>query len=172
MRLRTPAIRCDRPTVQGSPALRSRPTSAGRVPADPPAKNIWCDAKDRARPRKYLEQNTFSKCGVQVESCAPREQAGPGGRRQRVGAAPRDQTAEQSARQPPPALQPSPQLRSCSTWPTASAAAGQHTKPGCSTRAATAASSTNSPCRAAMGERSKPRNSTRAPLSSRVPQRL
>src|SRR3982750_2505819 len=41
--------------------------SAGRVPADPPAKNIWCDAKDHARPRKYLEQNTFSKCGVQVE---------------------------------------------------------------------------------------------------------
>jgi hypothetical protein len=39
MRLRTPAIRCDRPTVQGSPALLSRPTSAGQVPADPPAKN-------------------------------------------------------------------------------------------------------------------------------------
>ena len=41
--------------------------SAGRVPADPPAKNIRCDAKDPARPRKYLEQNTFSKRGVQVE---------------------------------------------------------------------------------------------------------
>ncbi len=39
MRLRTPAIRRDRPTVQGSPALRSRPRSAGQVPADPPAKN-------------------------------------------------------------------------------------------------------------------------------------
>ena len=39
MRLRTPAIRRDRPTVQGSPALLSRTTSAGRVPADPPAKN-------------------------------------------------------------------------------------------------------------------------------------
>ena len=41
--------------------------SAGRVPAYPPAKHIWCDAKDHARPRKYLEQNTFSKRGVQVE---------------------------------------------------------------------------------------------------------
>src|SRR5215208_5557880 len=41
--------------------------SAGRVPADPPAKNIWCDAKDHAHPRKYLEQNIFSKRGVQVE---------------------------------------------------------------------------------------------------------
>src|SRR4051794_18564175 len=41
--------------------------SAGRGPADPSAKNIWCDAKDHARPRKYLEQNTFSKRGVQVE---------------------------------------------------------------------------------------------------------
>ena len=39
MRLRTPAIRCDRPPVQGSPALLSRPTSTGQVPADPPAKN-------------------------------------------------------------------------------------------------------------------------------------
>ena len=39
MRLRTPAIRCDRPTVQGSPALLSRPMFAGQVPADPPAKN-------------------------------------------------------------------------------------------------------------------------------------
>jgi hypothetical protein len=29
MRLCTPAIRCDRPTVQSSPALLSRPTSAG-----------------------------------------------------------------------------------------------------------------------------------------------
>jgi hypothetical protein len=42
--------------------------SAGRGPADPSAKNIWCDAKDHARPRKYLEQNIFSKRGVQVES--------------------------------------------------------------------------------------------------------
>src|SRR4051794_38615212 len=41
--------------------------SGGRVPADPPAKNIWCDAKDHARPCKYLEQNTFSKRGVQLE---------------------------------------------------------------------------------------------------------
>src|SRR3954454_22026106 len=41
--------------------------SAGRVPADPSAKNIWCDAKDHAHPRKYLEQNIFSKRGVQVE---------------------------------------------------------------------------------------------------------
>jgi hypothetical protein len=41
--------------------------SAGRVPADPPAKNIWCDAKDHARLRKHLEQNIFSKRGVQVE---------------------------------------------------------------------------------------------------------
>src|SRR3954447_21596405 len=40
---------------------------AGRGPADPSAKNIWCDAKDHARPRKYLEQNIFSKRGVQVE---------------------------------------------------------------------------------------------------------
>jgi hypothetical protein len=39
MRLRTPAIRCDRPIVQGLPALLSRPTSAGQVPADPPAQN-------------------------------------------------------------------------------------------------------------------------------------
>src|SRR3954452_2684089 len=41
--------------------------SAGRGPADPSAKNIWCDAKDHAHPRKYLEQNIFSKRGVQVE---------------------------------------------------------------------------------------------------------
>jgi hypothetical protein len=39
MRLRTPAIRRERPPVQGSPALLSRPTSAGQVPAGPPAKN-------------------------------------------------------------------------------------------------------------------------------------
>ncbi len=39
MRLRTPTIRCDRPTVQGLPALLSRPTSTGQVPADPPAQN-------------------------------------------------------------------------------------------------------------------------------------
>ena len=36
MRLRTPAIWRDRPTVQGSPALRSRPTSAGQAKADLP----------------------------------------------------------------------------------------------------------------------------------------
>src|SRR3954453_17427545 len=42
--------------------------SAGRGPADPSPKNIWCDAKDHARPCKYLEQNIFSKRGVQVES--------------------------------------------------------------------------------------------------------
>src|SRR5215213_925540 len=41
--------------------------SAGWGPADPSAKNIWCDAKDHARPRKYLEQNIFSNRGVQVE---------------------------------------------------------------------------------------------------------
>jgi hypothetical protein len=41
--------------------------SAGRGPADPPAKNIRCDAKDHARPRKYLEQNTFPNRGVQVK---------------------------------------------------------------------------------------------------------
>ena len=39
MRLCTPTIRRDRPTVQGSPALLSRPMFAGQVPADPPAKN-------------------------------------------------------------------------------------------------------------------------------------
>src|SRR5687768_11779953 len=39
VRLCAPAIRCDRPTVQGSPALLSRPMFAGQVPADPPAKN-------------------------------------------------------------------------------------------------------------------------------------
>ena len=62
-----PAIRRDRPPIQGSPALRSRPMFAGQVPADPPAKTIRCDAKDHARPRKYLERNTFSKRSVQVE---------------------------------------------------------------------------------------------------------
>src|SRR3954453_20653354 len=67
MRLRTPAIRRDRPTVRGSPALRARSTSAGLVPAELPAKIHRCDAKDHARPRKYLEQNTFSKRGVQVQ---------------------------------------------------------------------------------------------------------
>ena len=65
MRLRTPAIRRDRPTVRGSPALRARSMSAGPVPAELPAQNPRCDAKDHARPRKYLEQNSFSKRGVQ-----------------------------------------------------------------------------------------------------------
>ena len=63
MRLRTPAIRRDRPTVRGSPALRARSTSAGLVPAELSAKNHPCDAKDHARPRKYLEQ-TASQNGV------------------------------------------------------------------------------------------------------------
>src|SRR4051812_28772047 len=66
MRLRTPAIRRDRPTVRGSPALRARSTFAGRVPAELSAKNHPCDAKNHARPRKYLEQNSFSTRGVQV----------------------------------------------------------------------------------------------------------
>src|SRR4051794_22351245 len=66
MTLRTPAIRRDRPTVRGSPALRARSTSAGLVPAELSAKNHRCDAKDHARPRKYLEQNSFSTRGVQV----------------------------------------------------------------------------------------------------------
>src|SRR3954471_23310504 len=67
MSLRTPAIRRDRPTVRGSPALRARSTSAGRVPAELSAKNHPCDAKDHARPRKCLEQNSFLKRGVQVQ---------------------------------------------------------------------------------------------------------
>ena len=67
MKLRTPAIRRDRPTVRGSPALRARSMSAGSVPAELPAQNHRCDAKDHARPRKYFEQNTFSKRGVQVQ---------------------------------------------------------------------------------------------------------
>ena len=66
MRLRTPAIRRDRPTVQGSPALRARSMAAGLAPAELPAKNHRCDAKDHARPPKYLEQNTSSKRDVQV----------------------------------------------------------------------------------------------------------
>ena len=54
------------------PRFKARPRSLppkvrGRGPVDPPAKNIRCDAKDPARPRTYLEQNTFSKRGVQVE---------------------------------------------------------------------------------------------------------
>src|SRR4051812_1354168 len=72
MRLRTPAIRRDRPTFRGSPALRARSTSAGLVPAELPAKIHRCDAKDHARPRKYLEQNTFPKRGVQVQPNALR----------------------------------------------------------------------------------------------------
>src|SRR3954452_22022051 len=53
--------------------------SAGRGPADPSAKNIWCDAKDHARPRKYLEQNIFSKRGVQVELSSVKTGASPFG---------------------------------------------------------------------------------------------
>ena len=41
--------------------------SARRGQANPPAKNLSCDAKDHARLRKYLGQNIFSKRGVQVE---------------------------------------------------------------------------------------------------------
>ena len=67
MRLRTPAIRRDRPTVRGSPALRARSMSAGPVPAELPAQNHRCDAKDHARPRKYSDQNTFPNRGVQVQ---------------------------------------------------------------------------------------------------------
>src|SRR3954471_14450348 len=67
MMLRTPAIRRDRPRIRGSPALPARSTSAGLVPAELSAKNHRCDAKDHARPRKYLGQNTFSKRGVQVQ---------------------------------------------------------------------------------------------------------
>src|SRR3954452_25140443 len=67
MMLRTPAIRRDRPRIRGSPALPARSTSAGLVPAKLSAKNHRCDAKDHARPRKYLGQNTFSKRGVQVQ---------------------------------------------------------------------------------------------------------
>src|SRR3954452_4703271 len=66
MMLRTPAIRRDRPRIRGSPALPARSTSAGLVPAELSAKNHRCDAKDHARPRKYLEQNSFSTRGVQV----------------------------------------------------------------------------------------------------------
>ena len=45
--------------------MRARSTSAGLVPAELSAKNHRCDAKDHARPRKYLEQNSFSNRGVQ-----------------------------------------------------------------------------------------------------------
>src|SRR3954469_2630584 len=60
----------DRPSMPSSnppPALRARSTSAGLVPAELSAKNHPCDAKDHARPRKYLEQNSFLKRGVQVQ---------------------------------------------------------------------------------------------------------
>src|SRR3954469_9348783 len=68
LRLRTTEIRCDRPTVQGPPAIS--PAQWSRAGCQPilPQRTISCDAKDHARPRKYLEQNTFSKRGVQVES--------------------------------------------------------------------------------------------------------
>src|SRR3954471_7217974 len=72
MRLRTPAIRCDRPTVQGSPAFSPAQCPRAGCQLILPQRTISCDAKDHARPRKYLEQNTFSKRGVQVESNAGR----------------------------------------------------------------------------------------------------
>src|SRR5215204_818455 len=67
MRLRTRAIRCDRPTVQGSPARSPAQCPRAGCQLVLPHRTIRCDAKDHARPRKYLEQNTFSKRGVQVE---------------------------------------------------------------------------------------------------------
>jgi hypothetical protein len=63
MSLRTPAIRRDRPTVRGSPALRARSTSAGLVPAELSAKNHPCDAKDHARPRKVFKVSQRSRAG-------------------------------------------------------------------------------------------------------------
>lgn len=67
MRLRTPAIRRDRPAVRGSPALRARLIAEGLAPAELPTQNHRCDAKDHARPCKYLRQNTFPRRGVQVQ---------------------------------------------------------------------------------------------------------
>src|SRR5829696_2888116 len=67
MRLRTRGIRCDRPTVQGSPARSPAQCPRAGCQLVLPQRTIRCDAKDHARPRKYLEQNTFSKRGVQVE---------------------------------------------------------------------------------------------------------
>src|SRR5215203_5320124 len=67
MRVRTPAIRCDRPTIQGLPAFSPAqcPRVGGKLIL--PQRTFSCDAKDHARLRKYLGQNTFSKHGVQVE---------------------------------------------------------------------------------------------------------
>src|SRR5215210_3289727 len=67
MRLRTPAIRCDRPTGQGSPALLSRQCPRARCQLILPQRTIQCDAMNHARPRKRLEQKSFPKRGVQVE---------------------------------------------------------------------------------------------------------
>src|SRR5215210_6541734 len=67
MRLRTPAIRCDRLTVQGSSAFSPAQCPRAGCQLILPQRTISCDAKDHARPRKCLEQNTFSKRGVQVE---------------------------------------------------------------------------------------------------------
>src|SRR3954452_19166712 len=67
LRLRTPAIRCDRPTVQGPPAFSPAQCPRAGCQLILPQRTISCDAKDHARPRKYMEQNTFSKRGVQVE---------------------------------------------------------------------------------------------------------
>src|SRR3954470_7862900 len=67
MRVRTPAIRCDRPPVQGLPAFSPAQCPRARCQLVLPLRTIPCDAKDHARPRKYLGQNLFSKRGVQVE---------------------------------------------------------------------------------------------------------
>src|SRR5215218_7844804 len=73
MRVRTPAIRCDRPTIQGLPAFSPAqcPRVGGKLIL--PQRTFSCDAKDHARLRKHLGQkhlgqNTFSKRGVQGES--------------------------------------------------------------------------------------------------------
>src|SRR5215204_1642248 len=67
MRVRTPAIRCDRPTIQGLPAFS--PAQCPRVGGKRilPQRTFPCDANDHARLRKHLRQNIFSKRGVQVE---------------------------------------------------------------------------------------------------------
>src|SRR5215213_7972133 len=67
MRVRTPAIRCDRPTVQGLPAFSPAqcPRVGGKLIL--PQRTFSCDAKDQAHLRKYLGKNTFSNHGVQVE---------------------------------------------------------------------------------------------------------
>src|SRR5215207_7022526 len=67
MRVRTPAIRCDRPTIQGLPAFSPAqcPRVGGKLIL--PQRTFSCDAKDHARLRKDLGQNIFLKRGVQVE---------------------------------------------------------------------------------------------------------